>query len=115
MASGFQTLVDDALSQTFNTFGEPAIYWPKSEPSFPITGVFFRNFQTQTATQNAVLQSSEIRLSVKLDQFPAEPDEGDRVQVRGQTYGVIEYRPDGLGGADLILQSDTSNWGPYAA
>lgn len=111
--SNWANLTQGVLSRAFDTFAESAVYWPKSEPSFSISGIFDSNFQNQTATAGAILQSSEIKLGVNLAQFPAEPNEGDKVQIRGKTYRVIEFRPDGNGGADLILQAGDDGHGVF--
>lgn len=95
-------LTDALLKQTTATFGERVVYWPASEPSFEIRAVFDASFQMVDAG-GAMIQSTQPRLGVRLSEFAQEPREGDRVEVRGTIYDVIEYQPDGQGGASLML------------
>lgn len=97
-------LTDALLTQATSTFGERVVYWPASEPSFEITAIFDATFQMLEPGGNAMIQSTQPRLGVKLSDFACPPAEGDRVEVRGTIYDVVEYQPDGQGGAMLMLQ-----------
>jgi hypothetical protein len=95
-------LTDTILKHTSETFGERVVYWPAEEPSFEIMAVFDAAFQMVDAG-GAMVQSTQPRLGVRLSQFSQDPREGDRVEVRGTIYDVVEFQPDGQGGASLML------------
>jgi hypothetical protein len=95
-------ITDSILKHTSETFGERVVYWPSCEPSFEIRAVFDASFQMVDAG-GAMIQSTQPRLGVRLSQFSQDPREGDRVEVRGTIYDVIEFHPDGQGGANLLL------------
>lgn len=97
-------LTDAVLTHTTATFGERVVYWPASEPSFEIRAIFEAAFTMVDPGGNAIIQSTQPRLGVKLSDFAMTPAEGDRVEVRGTVYDVTEYQPDGQGGALLMLQ-----------
>lgn len=98
-------LTESVFKQTAELFGETCVYWPKSSPSFEIRAIFDSAYQVLTGAQGAMaVQSLQPKVSVKLSEFPSPPDEGDRVELRGSVYDVIEFQPDSHGGAILILQ-----------
>lgn len=96
-------LTDSVLKHSTETFGEAVTYWPKESPSFETTGVFDQAHIEVDPSSGMRIQSTTPRLGVRLSQLTAEPGEGDRVQIRGQVYEVVESQPDGQGGAVLIL------------
>lgn len=96
-------LTDTILKHSTETFGESVVYWPKAAPSFETQGVFDAAFITVDPSSGIRIQSTTPRLGVRLSQLPCEPAEGDRVEIRGRVYDVVEAQPDGQGGAVLLL------------
>lgn len=75
--------------------------------SFTVRGVFDRHHAaTRIGEDGAPVSVRETLLGVRLADFPAgvEPAAGDGpVVVGGNAYDVADVRPDGLGGAALVL------------
>lgn len=92
-----------------SVFGELVQYRPQSGSPFSVSGIF----------DNAYHQSDEVSgsfglgpvhlvnryaiLGVRLSEFPALPQQGDTLIVRGKSYSVQEIRDDSHGYAHLIL------------
>lgn len=103
MPVNFDTLL---LAPAQAVFGEAVTYTPAGGSALGLTGIFLAAFQeisfdrdgAQLTTVNPVL---DVRLSVFGDVTPAQDDQ---VVVRGNTYNVSDVRPDGIGGARLVLK-----------
>ena len=100
------------LGPNIGIFGEqPAsqpIYQPANGMPFPVNGVFDLAYRPIDPLVIEGMDSSHVTtagpcLGVALSAFPAPPLQGDLVTIRGTPYRVSEVRPDGVGGARLML------------
>ena len=92
-----------------STFGEAVLYHPRSGPAFPVTGIFDNAYHASDEVSGSFglgpvhLINRQAILGVRLSEFPAAPQQGDTLSVRGQAYSVQEVRDDSHGYAHLIL------------
>lgn len=114
MAVDFDSLV---VGPCMAIFGGDILYTARAGGAIRITGVFNEAYldvdplgrgglASETASwgyQGAISSEMPV-LGVQLSQFlPGEPLQGDELVARGTTYVVREVRPDGQGGALLLL------------
>lgn len=78
-------------------------YTPKTGAAYPIKAVFDKAHISVDPGTGAPISSTNPILGVQLSQLAAEPRKGDRVNVNGVVYTVVEFQPDGVAGALLEL------------
>jgi hypothetical protein len=100
------------LGPTVSVFGEPVTYSPAAGNGpilaiggGAITGVFDEAYRDQDAIVGIEANTLMPVLGVRLAQFPTAPVKNDQLirQSTGLTYIVRDVRPDGHGGAKLML------------
>ena len=87
-------------------FGEPVTYIPAIGADFAILGVFDEAWREVELLDTELGNTSVTPvLGVRLNQFPNPPQQNDQVRIArvNSTYRVREVRPDGHGGAKLLL------------
>lgn len=102
----WSTLADRTLKTAISTFKTQGTYTRAAAPGSPfaIDGVFDRPDKSVTPGTDAAVQSTEITFGIRLADMPAAPAAGDAVLIGGVNFRVWECRPDGQGGADLVLE-----------
>ena len=100
---GWLDQTDLILRASEAAFGEQCTYTPKVGSPFQIDGIFDDNYQEVPSQGETKVQSTGPKLGIRMQQFSTNPGEGDTVTIRSIVYRVLEFLPDGQGGADLIL------------
>jgi len=100
---GWLDQTDLILKASTSAFGEPCKYKNKSGSEFCIEGIFDNNYQEIPSQGDSRVQSTGPQLGVRLCEFETTPQEGETVSIRDIVYRVLEFKPDGQGGAVLIL------------
>lgn len=106
-----------ALAPCLAVFGKPVLFTPAaSQPlasPYPVNGIWEEQHVDIPLTEGGVLSANTIDLGVRLDDFAALPAQGDKVAISDTTqwrpelignYLVDDVKPDGQGGAKLILK-----------
>lgn len=94
---------DRVISQCVKTFATSVIYIPKVGPQKTINAVFDKDYAEVEILDGPPVQSTGPRIGIRVADLDAQPTRGDKCTISGVTYRVDEYRPDGQGGATLIL------------
>ncbi|WAP69044.1 hypothetical protein OH818_01530 [Jiella pelagia] len=81
-------------------------YYPLEGASFTVRGVFNTVFQQVDPDTGAIVGSNQPNLGVRLTDFDKAPASGDKMEIRGKSYVVVDTQEDGEGGARLILHRD---------
>jgi hypothetical protein len=90
-------------------FGEPATFQPAVGAPFTIHGTFHEAYTSVVVADEMAVSTTGPAIGVRLSEFPAPPKQKDRVVITatslhgGGTYVVKEMRPNGIGGALLLL------------
>jgi hypothetical protein len=112
------------IGPTVKIFGSRVHYWSHDAEKQHITGVFDEAYLELTPlgcgdaggeafflrSPGAITTEMPV-LGVQLSQFCVRPEQGDRLEItsgkhRGERFVVKEVRPDGHGGAKLLLNED---------
>lgn len=101
--SNWRNLTSNVMDQCLDTFGEEVIYTADGLSSIRITAIFDNEFQSVDPQSGAVVISTQPIIGVKDVQLPQPPQKGDRVQIRGVDYKIIDHQPDGQAGSRLLL------------
>lgn len=96
-------LISDRAVQT--VFGEVAVYRSALDVTISLPRAVFSNEYSSIDGDESGVPTSLPALWVRLDDLPVDPlsDDGE-VTVAGFVYRVIDVKPDGEGGAWLVLQ-----------
>jgi len=100
------------LAPLMGAFGEPVTYRPAAGGAYAISGVFDDAYLKEVMFEDASQGVTEVSavLGVQLSQFTAPPVQNDQLSVASvnTTYVVRDVRPDGRGGAKLMLSRVSS-------
>jgi len=103
-------MADRMLGVAVRTFsqsdpdGETRVqYMPKGASSYPLSAVFDKAHVSVDPGTGVPISSTNPVLGVRLSDMQAEPKKGDRVQVSGVIYSVVDSQPDGVAGVMLEL------------
>lgn len=108
--SRFSSLYNRMAGHLVRTFGEPVTYIPRTGSAYEIAfadgagGIFEAVTQLVDPDTGAVVISQQPNIYIRLSDLQAEPQNGDRLTVRGVTYKILEPQFDGQGGVTLRLQ-----------
>jgi len=95
------------LGPVIGKLGEAVTYAPSAGQVFPITGIFDEAYREIDVPSGINVTSTCPVLGIRFADFPAyaPPQQNDELTVirTGVTYVVREVRPDGHGGAKLML------------
>lgn len=93
--------------RTFAHSGQDGVslvqYIPKVGSPYAITAVFDKAHVSVDPDTGASISSTNPILGVQRSQLAADPRKGDRVNVGGVLYTVMDHQPDGVAGALLEL------------
>ena len=99
----FKRLADTMLKKCNACIGEPLSYVPVSTGvAEVINGIFDNNYVLAEANGVGV-QSTVPAIKIREADLSVTPAEGDVVTIDGESYCVIERKPDSEGGAILVL------------
>jgi hypothetical protein len=114
MAVNFSAL---ALSPAIAVFGKPVTFTPAaSQPAaepYQISGIWEEQHIDIQLDQGGVLSANNLDLGVRLHDFAAVPRQNDIIAISDTTlwrpeligtYLVDDIKPDGQGGAKLVLK-----------
>lgn len=95
------------LSVGQNTFGVPITYKPVTsapgQSQFAARGVYTKR-PVDVVTDHGVLQTFEHKLSVRVNEYPAVPAQGDVLFMNNVRWLVDNVEPDGQGAASLTIK-----------
>lgn len=77
----------------------PVDYCPANAPGVivPLTGIFDEAWCEVDPQSRAPIGSTSPALHMRDGLLPAEPDEADRLIIKGRTFRMLEPKPDGQG------------------
>lgn len=101
----WRATTDRIVNICLQTFGTWVIYQPAEGVPYSIKGIFEASYQ-EVQSDGQVVQSTHPKLGVRVLDLKQTPQPGDKVLCKGTLYRVIEYQPDGQGGADIDLQEE---------
>jgi hypothetical protein len=99
----FRDRVSRILNLSKKNFGEPCVHYPNAGGSFNFTGIFDNETQSVDPDTEKLISGTQPSLGVNLFDFVTGPKEDDQIQIRNLRYKVIDVKPDGQGGATLLL------------
>ena len=102
----FRDRVKKILKSCTSVFGEDVILMPKNGGLYNIRGIFDNEWEAVDADTEQVTSSNEPVLGINLHKIQITPRQGDKVKIRNLTYGIIDVREDGQGGASLFLHKE---------
>lgn len=108
--SRFSSLYNRMAGHLVRTFGEPVTYQPRVGSAYEIAvtdgsgGIFEAVTQLVDPDTGAVTLSNQPNIYFRLADLKTEPQNGDRITVRGVTYKILEPQYDGQGGVTIRLQ-----------
>jgi len=102
-------LQDRAQREFMRSFGRIVVYRPGESGAIALRAVFDEAWteidpRTGRDAEGAAVSTSAPALHVRLADLAAEPGQGDGVTIDSRDYEVVDVRPDGTGGATLVLQ-----------
>lgn len=98
-------LLDTALKD--HVFGEKINYRPIKGGSYFIRGIFDESFQFQEFESGINVSATGPNVGISLSELGFKPSNKDLVEIRGETFTVVDHRPDGQDGTTLFLQRRT--------
>jgi hypothetical protein len=102
MGADWSNAVDGLLAACRDLFGVPVVYTPTGMPPVTITAIVDITPEISAISATGIpISTAQSTLSVRLADLPQEPQQGDLVTIAGESFQVIDYQPDGLGGAKL--------------
>jgi len=99
----FTKLADGVMKTAVGVFGETVTYVPKSGASFSPNGVFDEMFEQVDPDTERVVASQQPNIGFRKADLPNDPEQGDQIIIRGQTYRVIDSQEDGIAGLRCML------------
>ncbi len=95
------TLADRVLKATNRVFGENVTHVQGMQT---LREIFDEAHEIVSIADGVPVSSVAPVLGVRLADFNQKPDFGDTFTIRGKGYRVVDIKPDGHGGAELILE-----------
>lgn len=89
-------------------FAEQVVWLASAYPSQLVAAIFFDGMMEDRLKDEIIVTERVTRLNLRASNLPRAPREGDRFQVQGRLYDLIEALPDGLGAVSCVLRL-TSN------
>lgn len=99
----FAKLADAVIKRCRNTFREDVKYLPKTGGVFDITGVWDDATEMVDPNTEQVVSSNLFSLGFRFADLPEKPVKGDKLEVLGKEYKVIEIKEDGVEDISGIL------------
>ena len=93
-----ETDLGDVFGNSTEGFAEPATYIPKSGSSYDVNVIFDETYEDVDLNTQAVVMSSDPRCRLRTsDIVGTTVKSGDKINIRGTVYSMIEPMPDGIG------------------
>lgn len=99
----FESLAKTAFTSVKNVLGTEVIYTPKTGGIFNIRGVFDDRGEEIDPDSERLISTNAFTLGIKFADLPKLPVKGDRVQIQGVKYQVINILEDGALDASTVL------------
>lgn len=96
-------LADLAHRAALAIFGTPATLDLDGQ-IVTVRGIYQAAHQMVEIVQDAPVSSIRPVLTVRAADLPESPQEGDGVEVAGESFRVVDVQPDGFGMLKLVLQ-----------
>ena len=103
MADGMLGTAVRTFSQSDEAGATLVTYYPVIGAPYEITAVFDRAHISVDPSTGATINSNNPVLGIQLSQLAAPWKKGDRVNVDGVMYKIVEHQRDGVAGALLEL------------
>ena len=101
----FQEISESLFNSCIGTFGEEVIIHQKRGNLLKIQGIFAFEYQlVQQLGTNTGVSAGESLLEIPSSEFKSPLTTQDKVTVRGQTYKIVEIKPNHEGQVKLILR-----------
>ena len=100
------------MEKCVNALGENVIYYPESQASVAIKGIFNENFEHLDTDSGFQVVSSQPNLGIQKITLESKPAIQDQLVVRGIVYKVVDVQDDGESAYKLLLHRldvDTAN------
>lgn len=108
-------LAGDVLFAAMDVFGTAFIHAPKGEDrpagpfsqtadGRPLRGVWDEAHALVTLGGEGSVSTTAPVLGVRMADLAVEPLQGDEITIGGRVWEIVDPRPDGQGGAKLILE-----------
>ena len=105
LIAGVDTAVFAALG------GELITYAPAVGSPVTVTGIFDELYVLAKGSAEAGVEALGPAVFVRIADLPVDPEDDEpTLTIRGVDYGVIERRPDGMGGVVLALRKVTHSF-----
>ena len=100
----FEALLEMGDARAHAALGDSCVYTSGSGEVVTVPCIFDAAYRVEDLQQPGV-SSSQPAVFVRLSQLPGDPlnDEAARITRAAVTYRIHEVKPDGLGGALLLL------------
>lgn len=106
--SGFTGLAAGIHAAAVLALGEHAVFTPAKSSAghdpIPLRGIWNGAAELIDVGNEARMSGTAPILDIRLSDLPATPEDGDRVEVLGRNFRVIDAQPDGHGMVRLILK-----------
>ena len=100
---GWRKKTDLVMRHAIDAFSEPIRYFPIGLDAFDTNAIIDREFLEVDPDSGVAIQSTDPRIGLRESQLPRQPQQGDKVEMRGEIYRVIDSRTDGQAGVELSL------------
>lgn len=100
---GWDDLAAMVGSAARDAFATTVLYRPEGGAPIAIAAIFHAEHAEAGLAGGVPVATTAPVLDVLLADLPVEPEEGDTLTIAGSDYRVVDIRPDGMGGAKLLL------------
>ncbi len=87
----------------------PTVSQPNGPACYVARGIWTVQDVDVVLEDGSTIASKSYWLGIKLDDFAVPPIKGDGILLKGDNYLIDQVRPDGHGGAKLVLKAVTYN------
>lgn len=97
MVMAFQRLADAATACIVSAMGGPVTFAPAAGGTYPISGIFKRSFEVVEIDGGTPTTSTRPTVWLQRTSLPADPLQGDRVTVDGETWTIEDAQRESAG------------------
>ena len=97
MAMAFQRLADAATSTIVSAMGGAVTFAPAAGGTYPISAIFKRSFEVVEMDGGLPTTSTRPTIWLQRSVLPADPLQGDRVTVDGETWTIEDAQRESAG------------------
>jgi hypothetical protein len=94
---------DNIMQTCIDVFGVSCTFKPKTGGSYPFEAIFDKRFKVVDAGTGMSVLTEAPNVSIRVSDLPQAPKRDDGIDVGVKSYKVRDYRPDGQGGALVVL------------